>query len=67
MNEPKDFQRAAHEGSVEDPLSPHLSPDPYEDQTAKAVPIEVKWNLPAWMLRDPGPAIDVEDDDIDFQ
>ena len=38
-----------------------------EDQTAKAVPIEVKWNLPAWMLRDPGKPVNVEDDDIDFQ
>jgi hypothetical protein len=38
-----------------------------EQVTEKPVPIEVKWNLPAWMLRDPGPVVEVEDDDIDFQ
>lgn len=33
--------------------------------TQKPVPIEVKWNLPAWIMRDPSPRIDVPDDDID--
>ena len=37
------------------------------DQRELAIPIEVKWNLPAWMLRDPGVAVDVEDDDVEFQ
>jgi hypothetical protein len=30
----------------------------------KPVPIEVKWNIPAWMMRHPGPRIEVEDDDL---
>lgn len=38
-----------------------------QPSTEKQVPIEVKLNIPAWMLRDPGPRIDVEDDNIDFQ
>jgi len=41
-----------------------LSP---QEQTTQPVPIEVKWNLPAWMLKDQGPLIEVPDDDIDFQ
>jgi len=35
-------------------------------QTEQPIPIEVKWNLPAWMLRHPGPRIEVEDDDVAF-
>jgi hypothetical protein len=30
----------------------------------KPVPIEVKWNIPSWMMRDPGPEVEVEDDDL---
>ena len=36
-------------------------------QTTKLVPIEVKWNIPAWIMRDPGPEMPIEDDDIDWQ
>ncbi len=36
-------------------------------QTEQPIPIEVKWNLPAWMLRHPGPRIEVEDDDVAFE
>jgi hypothetical protein len=38
-----------------------------QDQTVKSVPIEVKWNIPAWMLRDQGPLVEVEDDDAAFE
>ena len=31
------------------------------------VPLEVKWNIPAWIMRDPGPEMPIEDDDIDWQ
>ncbi len=41
--------------------------DSQNQTTEKPVPIEVKWNIPAWMMCDPGPAIAIEDDDIDFQ
>lgn len=45
-----------------------VTASPEEQQTAqKAVPIEVKWNLPAWMLRHPGPRIEVEDDNTDWR
>jgi hypothetical protein len=47
---------------------PDVLEQPEQEQpvTDKPVPIEVKWNIPAWMLRDPGPLIEVEDDDIEW-
>lgn len=34
-----------------------------QDEIQKPVPIEVKWNIPEWLMRDPGPAVEIEDDD----
>jgi hypothetical protein len=42
-------------------------PELNEQVAEKPVPIEVKWNLPAWMLRHPGKRIEVEDDDVAFE
>jgi hypothetical protein len=36
-------------------------------QSESSVPIEKKWNIPTWMMRDPGPCIEVEDDDVAWQ
>jgi hypothetical protein len=27
--------------------------------------IEVKWNIPAWIMRDPGPQVEVSDDEFE--
>jgi hypothetical protein len=37
-----------------------------EQTTEQHVPIEVKWRLPAWMLRDPGKRVRTHDD-VTFQ
>ena len=34
-------------------------------QVSKPVPIEQKWNIPAWMMRDPGSYVDIEDDQFE--
>ena len=52
------------------PIEAHQSPQSETEvmQTIEqSVPIEVKWGLPAWMLRHPGPRIEVEDDDVAFE
>jgi hypothetical protein len=38
--------------------------EPVDQQSTEISPIEIKWNIPAWMMRHPGPRIDVPDDDL---
>ncbi len=47
-----------------DALQTDQSIDQQDQTTEKPVPIEVKWNIPSWMMRDPGPEVEVEDDDL---
>ena len=55
------------------PISEQTTQPAEQDQqeqlqpTEQFIPIEVKWKLPAWMLRHPGPRIEVEDDDVAFE
>jgi hypothetical protein len=45
---------------------PALASTPDEQTNEQHVPIEVKWRLPAWMLRDPGKRVRTPDD-VTFQ
>ena len=61
-------QPTLHEAaaSIEEHQSalPNTQAKPMQEQ---AIPIELKWRLPAWMLRDPGKRVRTPDDVIDFQ
>ena len=51
-----------------DAVQPPLDQSNSQEQAIHPpVPIEIKWNLPAWMLRDPGPEVDMPDDEVDWQ
>jgi hypothetical protein len=53
------MKRATTSDSSDQPVQPNA-----QDQTGQPVSIEVRWNIPAWMMRDQGPEVPVEDDDL---
>ena len=48
-----------------DAVQPPLDQSNSQEQAMQQpVPIEIKWNIPTWMLRDPGPEVDMPDDEL---